>query len=116
VRHLRTAARSPINAVFYELVFASRTDPGLAGKMRPALGAYYLQILKLTADLFGISADPDREFETALFGLLWVIDVEALGRVFGEDPQLDEQRLRWLLKVAEATLPTLRNRPAEGDT
>jgi AcrR family transcriptional regulator len=114
VRHLREAARSPSNAVFYELITASRTDPGLATKMRPALAAYYLQILKLAADLFGITSDPDREFETALFGLLWVIDAEALGRVFGEDPHGDEQRLRWLLKVAEATLPTL-HRPVEGE-
>ena len=114
VRRLRDITRGPTNAVYYELLIACRTDQGLADKLRPTLLAYYLQVLQLGAELFGIEEDPDRLFESFLFGILTIIEGETVGRAFGRDPDLEERRLAWLVQVAEATIPRLKRRADVG--
>lgn len=106
LRFLRAQGRTPENAVFTELLIAARTDAGLAAKLRPFEIAYYLQIYRLAADVFGITDDPGRRFETALFGVIAVFEAENLGRVMFVDADGEERRLQLAVEFVHLVLPS----------
>lgn len=104
LRFLRAQERTPENAVFLELLIAARTDAGLATKLRPFQIAYYLQIHQTAAQVFGIGEDPDRRFESALFGVIAVFEGENVGRVVVADPDGEERRLQLAVDFVEFLL------------
>jgi AcrR family transcriptional regulator len=111
VRYLREAGRTPENAVFVELLVASRTDAGLAAKLRPFEVAYYLQIYRVAAEVFGITEDPGRRFEAALFGIISLFEAENLGRLVYVDADMEERRLQLVVDFAQHTLRGLLSPP-----
>lgn len=108
LRVMRDSSRTPINAVLTELVLNCRTDKQLADKLRPMAANYYVAIYQLASEVCGIDADPERVFETALFGFLSFFDGETVGSSLYVDADLEDRRLRWLSDVAWTTLQSLR--------
>jgi AcrR family transcriptional regulator len=108
LRVIRETSRSRDNVVFHELIVASRTNEGLAGKFAPAAANYYVQIYRLASELLGIESDPDRTFEMVLFAVVGIFDGETIGRRFYVDGDMEERRLRWMARVAEDTVRSLR--------
>jgi AcrR family transcriptional regulator len=104
LRFLRAQGRTPENAVSMELLVAARTDAGLAVKLRPFEIAYYLQIYQTAAQVFGIGEDPDRRFESALFGVIAVFEGENVGRVLVVDADGEERRLQLAADFVEFVL------------
>ena len=108
LRIMRDSSRSPINAVLVELLLNCRTDTQLADKIRPMAASYYDAIYQLASEVCGIDSDPDRVFETAVFGVMSFFDGETMATPLYADTDLEERRLHWLSGVAWTTLQSLR--------
>ncbi|WP_394828722.1 TetR/AcrR family transcriptional regulator [Pendulispora albinea] len=97
MRKLRDACRSPVNAVWYELLVAARTDEPLRRALEAPLLRYYNAIRDTALRVPGIEAIPPELFETMLFTLVHVFDGESLVRTVRPHRELEERRMDLLL-------------------
>ncbi|MEO5876556.1 MAG: TetR/AcrR family transcriptional regulator, partial [Streptosporangiaceae bacterium] len=102
VRLLRDACREPINAAWYEVLVASRTDEHLRRRVGPAVERFYAEIGTLAARLPGSEDYPPELFETLVFTLVSVFDGEALVRAVHPMPDLEARRLDLAVAVLES--------------
>lgn len=93
---LRDAARQPMNAVWFELLVAGRTDAELRVRLEPLARSYYAQIYDLAASLpFAAGTSPealDRGVRLALH----FFDGEAIRSAVAPEPGLEDELLRSL--------------------
>jgi AcrR family transcriptional regulator len=104
LRFLRAEVRSPENAMLGELLMAARTDHQLAAKLLPFQVRYSLEIYRIASELFGITEDPDRRFESGLFGIVAFFEAENVGRAAFDDPDGEERRLQLAVEFVEMVL------------
>jgi AcrR family transcriptional regulator len=76
---LDAAAHSRMNAVWHELLVASRTDEGLRPAVRSVMRRYAEQIETAAAELFGANDYDPVRFRSAIWGLVCLFDGLALG-------------------------------------
>jgi len=96
VRFLDAAAHSRTNAVWHELLVASRTDEELRPAVRRAMGRYAARIEAAAAELFGADDYDPVRFRSAVWALVCIFDGLALGAAldFGDaNPRTDIVRL-----------------------
>ena len=96
VRFLDAAAHSRTNAVWHELLVASRTDERLRPTVRSAMGRYAEQIEAAAAELFGADDYDPVRFRSAVWALICIFDGLALSAAldFGDsNPRFDIVRL-----------------------
>ncbi len=96
VRFLDAAAHSRMNAVWHELLVASRTDEELRPAVRRAMGRYAKRIEATAAELFGAEHYDPVHFRSAVWALICMFDGLALGTAldFGAShPRADIVRL-----------------------
>lgn len=96
VRFLDAAAHSRMNAVWHELLVASRTDEELRPAVRRAMGRYAAGIEAAAAELFGADHYDPVHFRSAVWALICIFDGLALGSAldFGDaNPRADIVRL-----------------------
>lgn len=96
VLFLDAAAHSRTNAVWHELLVASRTDEELRPAVRSAMGRYAERIEAAAAELFGAEHYDPVHFRSAVWALICVFDGLALGGAldFGDaNPRADIVRL-----------------------
>jgi AcrR family transcriptional regulator len=89
---LDAAAHSRMNAVWHELLVASRTDEGLRPAVRSVMRRYAAQIEAAAAALFGADEYDPALFRSAVWGLVSIFDGLALTDAldFGEShPRAD---------------------------
>lgn len=90
LRLLRDAARAPINAVWFELLTAGRTDDALRTHLEPVTRRYYDQIEQLAAQLpFAEDYDP-RRFAAGVRLALHLFDGEATRRAVAPEPEAED--------------------------
>lgn len=115
IRFMDAAAHSQTNAVFPELLVASRTDEGLRPAMRRVMLRYSKQIENAAAELFEREEYDPRVFRSAVWGLVALFSGLALTEPLGlgeSTPRSDIVRLapeisRLMLNgMAGGTAPT----------
>jgi AcrR family transcriptional regulator len=94
---LRSACRSSLNTVSYELLLAARTD----AKLRRALqkpAKRYLDAIRATAEnIPGLDAIPAETREVLLFTAINTFDGETLMRTVLPQPELEEKKMELLI-------------------
>lgn len=100
LHQIRAGCRAPINAVFYELVMAARTDPELNAAMT-AFGSRYAAAIAAAAQRSDVGRQMPQELLPVLVtSALHLFDGEALTRSVLPFPQLEEQRMELLIQLA----------------
>ena len=111
VEFLDAAAHSRINAVWHELLVASRTDEQLRPAVRSAMSEYALEIEAAAGDLLGAERYDPVDFRSAVWALICVFDGLALGGAldFGDaNPRAD------IVRMAPAMVKFLQSAMAGG--
>lgn len=96
---LRAACRAPVNAAWYELLVAARTDPGLRDALAPMAARYHREITELGRTLPIAGLIPEEELDTVLLGVVHLLDGEALAAVVNPQPAQDDRRIAQLVHV-----------------
>ena len=99
VRLLRAATRAPINAAWYELIVAARTDEELRAILEPLAQRYHREIIELGHALpiaAGMSAP---ELETIVLGVVHMLDGEALMATVHPHPEQEDIRVEQLVRI-----------------
>ncbi|MGX6509191.1 TetR/AcrR family transcriptional regulator [Rhodococcus sp. SJ-2] len=96
---LRDATRAPINAAWYELLGAARTDARLREHLVPMGTRYHAAIAEFAralpiAERFGAA-----EFDMILFSLVHLFDGEALVATVHPQPEQEEPRIEFLAQL-----------------
>jgi AcrR family transcriptional regulator len=99
LRLLRAACRAPVNAAWYELLVAARTDPDLREALAPLAARYHAEILAMGRSLPVAAAIPEREVDTLLLGIVHLLDGEALVAAVHAHPEQEDQRIAQLVRV-----------------
>jgi AcrR family transcriptional regulator len=106
LQHLRDACRSPINAVFYELVVAARTDAALHRAMT-AFGARYSEAMNTAAAQVPELARLSPQMRMLLVtSAVHLFDGETLTRTVLCLPELEAQRMAMLIQLTRVLAPT----------
>lgn len=93
LRLLRAACRAPINAAWYELLGAARTDALLRERLEPLAARYHDEIAEFGAALPIASRFDPEVFTTILFSIVHMLDGEALSAVVHPRPEQEDLRL-----------------------
>lgn len=96
---LRQACRAPMNAAWYELLLAARTDRDLREALAPMAGSYHREIVDLGRSLPATAAMPPDQVETLLLNVVHLFDGEALVSVVDPHPEREDQRLEQLARA-----------------
>jgi AcrR family transcriptional regulator len=99
VRLLRRATRAPINAAWYELVVAARTDAELRGRLEPLAQRYHREIIEIGRTLPFAAAMPTDELDTIVLGIVHMLDGEALMATVHAHPEQEGIRIEQLVRV-----------------
>lgn len=102
LQQIREGCRAPINAVFYELVVAARTDPELRGAMT-GFGQRYAAAIAAAAQRAPVARQlPPDLLPVLVTSALHLFDGEALTRSVLPFPELEDQRMQMLVQLARA--------------
>ncbi len=96
---LRAACRAPVNAAWYELLVAARTDPDLREALAPMAARYYREITELGRTLPIAEVIPEQELDTVLLGVVHLLDGEALVAVVAPQGAHEDRRIAQLVHV-----------------
>lgn len=96
---LRKACRAPMNAAWYELLGAARTDPALRGHLAPMAARYHAQIAEFGRSLPVADRLPPTQFDMVLFSLVHMFDGEAVSSTVHPQPELDDPRIEMLARM-----------------
>jgi AcrR family transcriptional regulator len=102
---LRNITSGSINAVFYELVIAARTDEKLRDTMRHELAQYAAKIHDAARALPGAEGFPEETFPVAVTLLRNVFDGASVVEGVLPQPEIAEQRIPVLTALLTAALP-----------
>ncbi|HSW14791.1 MAG TPA: TetR/AcrR family transcriptional regulator [Solimonas sp.] len=102
LHQIRAGCRAPINAVFYELVVAARTDPELRAAMT-TFGNRYAAAIAQAAQRANVGRQlPPELLPVLVTSALHLFDGEALTRSVLAFPQLEDQRMELLIQLARS--------------
>lgn len=96
---LRRACRAPINAAWYELLVAARTDAALREKLAPLTERYHREIMEIGRTMPVAGALPPDELDTLLLSIVHLLDGEALVSVVHGHPEHEDIRLEQLVRI-----------------
>ncbi|MEU5842118.1 TetR/AcrR family transcriptional regulator [Rhodococcus sp. NPDC047139] len=96
---LRTACRAPMNAAWYELLGAARTDPVLREHLVPMAERYHAQIVEFGRSLPVATRFPPEIFDNVLLSLVHMFDGEALSWTVHPQPELEVQRIEVVARM-----------------
>jgi AcrR family transcriptional regulator len=99
VRLLRRATRAPINAAWYELLVAARTDAQLRERLEPLAQRYHEEIIELGRALPIASSIPPEELDTIVLGIVHMLDGEALTAPVHSHPEQEDIRVEQLVRM-----------------
>lgn len=96
---LRDGCRAPINAAWYELLGAARTDDDLRRYLSPMVAGYHGRIRELGAALPIAARFEPATFEMILFSLVHLFDGEALSATVHAHPEQEDPRIEMLARL-----------------
>ena len=99
VRLLRRATRAPINAAWYELLVAARTDAQLRRRLEPLARRYHEEIIELGRALPIAASMPTVELDTIVLGIVHMLDGEALTATVFPHPEQEDVRVEQLVRI-----------------
>ncbi len=99
VRLLRRATRAPINAAWYELVVAARTDAALRERLEPLAQRYHREIIEMGRALPIAGTMADDELDTIVLGIVHMLDGEALMATVHAHPEQEDVRVDQLVRI-----------------
>jgi AcrR family transcriptional regulator len=99
VRLLRRATRAPINAAWYELVVAARTDIDLRDRLEPLARRYHREIIDIGRTLPFAAHLSAIELDTIVLGIVHMLDGEALMATVHAHPEQEDVRVAQLVRV-----------------
>jgi AcrR family transcriptional regulator len=99
VRLLRRATRAPINAAWYELLLAARTDTELRSRLEPLAERYHREIIEIGRTLPIAGAMPTAELDTIVLGIVHMLDGEALSATVHPHPEQEDVRVTQLVRI-----------------
>ena len=99
VRLLRRATRAPINAAWYELLVAARTDAELRQRLEPLAERYHEEIIELGRALPIAASMPTVELDTIVLGIVHMLDGEALTATVFPHPEQEDVRVEQLVRI-----------------
>lgn len=106
LRLLRAACRAPINAAWYELLGAARSDPALQARLAPVAARYHAEIAAFGRTLPIARLIPDHRLDMVLFTVVHLLDGEALSAVVHAQPDQEESRLELVAALLTSALVT----------
>lgn len=99
VRLLRRATRAPINAAWYELLVAARTDAELRTRLEPLADRYHREIVEIGRTLPIAGLIPTEELDTIVLGIVHMLDGEALAATVTSHPGQEDLRVEQLVRL-----------------
>ncbi|TCN50114.1 TetR family transcriptional regulator [Rhodococcus sp. SMB37] len=96
---LRKATRAPVNAAWYELLGAARTDVHLREHLAPMAARYHAAIAEFARALPIAERFEAAEFDMILFSLVHLFDGEALVATVHPQPEQEEPRIEFLAQL-----------------
>lgn len=108
LRLLRSACRAPINAAWYELLGAARSDPALQVRLAPVAARYHAEIAGFGRTLPLARALPEARLDLLLFTVVHLLDGEALSAVVHAQPEQEGPRLELIAAWLEAEVRAAR--------
>ncbi len=99
VRLLRRATRAPINAAWYELLVAARTDTELRQRLEPLAQRYHQEIIELGRALPIAHSMTPVELDTIVLGIVHMLDGEALTATVFPHPEQEDVRVEQLVRI-----------------
>lgn len=99
VRLLRRATRAPINAAWYELVVAARTDADLRERLEPLAQRYHREIIEIGRTLPIAASMTTSELDTIVLGVVHMLDGEALMATVHAHPEQEDVRVEQLVRI-----------------
>ena len=99
VRLLRRATRAPINAAWYELVVAARTDSDLRDRLEPLAQRYHREIIDIGRTLPFAAHMSSIELDTIVLGIVHMLDGEALMASLLPHPEQEDVRVEQLVRI-----------------
>jgi AcrR family transcriptional regulator len=99
VRLLRRATRAPINAAWYELVVAARTDIDLRDRLEPLARRYHREIIDIGRTLPFAAHLSAIELDTIVLGIVHMLDGEALMATVHAHPEQEDVRVEQLVRL-----------------
>jgi AcrR family transcriptional regulator len=102
---LRSACRSPTNAVFYELLLASRTDATLRRALKAPMRTYYDAIRTAALSVPGVETIPVELLDTLIFTAVHLFDGETLARSVLPLPEVEDRRIELLRFLVAREFP-----------
>ena len=110
---LRAICRKPINAAWYDLMVAARTDAELRDRLQPFAKSFHGAIMELAVALPVAARWEPAAFATAVFSVLHLLDDEAITAVVSDRPELEQLRTAQLAALLRGELvPGMRARSA----
>ncbi len=99
VHLLRRATRAPINAAWYELLVAARTDAELRQRLEPLAQRYHEEIIELGRALPIAASIQSEELDTIVLGIVHMLDGEALTATVHPHPEQEDIRVEQLVRM-----------------
>lgn len=96
---LRKACRAPMNAAWYELMVAARTDAELRERLEPLAARFHREILEIGRALPVSGVIPDEELDTVLLSLVHLLDGEAIMAAVHPHPDQEKRRIDQLVRL-----------------
>lgn len=99
VRLLRRATRAPVNAAWYELLVAARTDDDLRVRLVPMAERFHREIVELGRALPIAATMPTDDLDTIVLGIVHMLDGEALVATVHPHPEQEDRRVEQLVRI-----------------
>jgi AcrR family transcriptional regulator len=99
VQLLRRATRAPMNAAWYELVVAARTDADLRDRLEPLAQRYHREIIDIGRTLPFAAHLSAIELDTIVLGIVHMLDGEALMATVHAHPEQEDVRVEQLVRL-----------------
>jgi AcrR family transcriptional regulator len=99
LRLLRRATRAPMNAAWYELLVAARTDADLRERLTPLAQRYHREIIEIGRALPVAPGLPDDQRDTLVLGIVHLLDGEAITATVLAHPEQEDLRIEQLVRV-----------------
>ncbi|MGW0021382.1 TetR/AcrR family transcriptional regulator [Rhodococcus sp. NPDC003382] len=96
---VRAACRAPINAAWYELLGAARTDAALRERLEPLAARYHAEIAEFAAALPVAARFDPQVFTTIVFSIVHMLDGEAMSAVVHPQPEQEDLRLQQIARA-----------------
>jgi AcrR family transcriptional regulator len=96
---LRQACRAPMNAAWYELLLAARTDDALRERLGPFVERYHREISAIGRSLPVAGLIPDAELDTVLLTIVHLLDGEAMTAAVHAHPDQEDLRIEQLVRM-----------------